>query len=53
MKSATGKIDEAAEDIEQAIYLNERWKPLIARIPDEIFPGVEKVCKRLSIARVK
>jgi uncharacterized Ntn-hydrolase superfamily protein len=53
MKSATGRLEDAVDDVGQAIYLNERWKPLIARLPDKIFPGVEKVCKRLSIERTK
>ncbi len=53
MKSATGDFGDAADDVGQAIYLNERWKPLIARLPAEIFPGVEKVCKRMGIERAK
>ncbi len=53
MKSATGNFEEAVDDVGQAIYLNERWKPLIARLPAEIFPGVEKICKRMGIARAK
>jgi uncharacterized Ntn-hydrolase superfamily protein len=53
MKSATGDFSGAADDVGQAIYLNERWKPLIARLPAEIFPGVEKVCKRMGIERAK
>ena len=53
MYSSMGELDEAADDVSRAIYLNERWKPLIARLPAEIFPGVEKVCKRLSIERAK
>ncbi len=53
MNSAVGKLNGAVDDVRQAIYLNERWKPLIARLPAEIFPDVEKVCKRLSIERAK
>jgi uncharacterized Ntn-hydrolase superfamily protein len=53
MKSATGNFEEAVDDVNQAIYLNERWKPLIARLPAEIFPGVEKICKRMGIERAK
>jgi uncharacterized Ntn-hydrolase superfamily protein len=53
MRSAAGRIGPASDDVEQAIYLNGRWKPLIARLPAEVFPNVDKVCKRLSIDRVK
>ncbi len=51
MKMGTGNESGAAEDVQEAIHLNPRWRPLIERIPESIFPGVEKLCKRMGIDR--
>ena len=53
MKMATGDEAGAAADVSEAIRLNARWKPLLARIPDAVFPGVEPLCKRLKIERAR
>ena len=40
-------------DVREAIELNPRWRTLIARIPESVFPGVETVCRGLSIERTR
>jgi len=51
MKMGIGDEEGAAADVREAIRLNPRWKVLIARLPESIFPGVETVCKHLAIER--
>jgi uncharacterized Ntn-hydrolase superfamily protein len=51
MKMGTGDEEGAVTDVRRAIELNPRWSPLIARLPDAIFPGVEQICARLQIKR--
>jgi uncharacterized Ntn-hydrolase superfamily protein len=53
MKMATGDEAGAARDVAEAIRLNDRWKPLLARIPEAVFPGIEPLCKRLKIDRTR
>ena len=53
MKMTTGDGEGAVEDVAEAIRLNERWRPLIARIPETVFPGVEALCGRLAIERAR
>jgi len=51
MKMGIGDEAGAADDCRQAIEWNPRWRDLIARLPDSVFPGVERVCERLEIPR--
>lgn len=53
MKMGMGDAGGAAADAARAIELNPRWRALIARLPDAIYPGVETVCARLKIERAK
>lgn len=52
MKMGMGDETGAAADCRQAIEWNPRWRELIARLPDSVFPGVERVCARLEIPRM-
>ncbi|MFH1144374.1 MAG: DUF1028 domain-containing protein [Candidatus Eisenbacteria bacterium] len=51
MKMGMGDEAGAVADSRRAIEMNPRWKTLIARLPDAIYPGVERVCARLGIER--
>jgi uncharacterized Ntn-hydrolase superfamily protein len=51
MQMAAGREPEAAQDAAHAIRLNERWRALLARIPETAFPGAAKLAARLGVAR--
>ena len=51
MGYTTGNPELALEDVARAIELNPRWKTLLPRLDESIFPGVGEVCDKLGIAR--
>jgi len=53
VRMAMGEESNALDDLEEAISVNPRWRTLLARLPDSVFPGVEKACKRLGIDRIE
>jgi uncharacterized Ntn-hydrolase superfamily protein len=53
MKMGMGDEAGAVADSRTAIEMNPRWRALIARLPDAIYPGVEAVCAKLGIERKK
>jgi uncharacterized Ntn-hydrolase superfamily protein len=53
MKMGMGDQAGAVADARAAIEMNPRWKALITRLPDSIYPGVEAVCAKLGIERAK
>jgi uncharacterized Ntn-hydrolase superfamily protein len=53
MLMAAGREEEAGRDVARAIRINDRWRTLLARIPEAAFPGAAKLAARLGIARTK
>lgn len=51
MQMAAGREDAATEDVARAIRLNDRWRTLLARIPESAFPGADRLAARLGIER--
>lgn len=51
MGYSSGRPDQALADVERALELNPRWRALLARLDDSLFPGVAEVCRKLKVAR--
>lgn len=47
MEMMIGKKDEAVIDVQRAVNLNPRWRILLERLPDSVFPQAQWIVKQL------
>jgi len=47
MEMMMGKSDEAVSDVQRAVNLNPRWRILLERLPDSVFPQAQWIVKQL------